>query len=413
MLQIRKVSIKDVFPVEDEYGNLYLSRDFSQQVNKDYVKALADTFRDGEPDTPPLLVEDGGIYRIKDGYCRIEAMRLLNTRSFTALVELNGGDLAVDEVVADTVVRTNAKKKYEALEESRFVQQLALMRDDEYVSHASGIEKDKVARIRRAAQVAGDEADQMSIDRLLALEEFSDDPSAVEVLMDISERDFPSLYSRMVRERERKETRAKVRTALVEKGVELVDERPGQGYRFLKSVWDADMVPSDVPEGCIAVEPDKRNPNDLIYLVYAPTTEEIDPEEQHHDEWRAQEKGLIALDYESRLSWLVDAVEGAEPRRNLKEIGREWVNGLLEDALEDDLLAMLGEYLWCSTGDMLMGIIRHDGWNEEQGPYNWSFDSLLRADEYLELLGAFIDDGYEPTEHEQRLYEKCEEDGNE
>jgi len=80
-MQIERVRIEDVYPVEDEYGNQYLSRDYSLKENQRYIEELAASFdqKTGEPNEPPVLVRDGGIYRIKAGNTRIMAMRSLGT----------------------------------------------------------------------------------------------------------------------------------------------------------------------------------------------------------------------------------------------------------------------------------------------------------------------------------------------
>lgn len=43
-VRIETVSIEDVFPLEDEYGNSMARRDYSLKANKDYVKRLAESF---------------------------------------------------------------------------------------------------------------------------------------------------------------------------------------------------------------------------------------------------------------------------------------------------------------------------------------------------------------------------------
>ena len=93
---IETVSIEDVFPLEDEYGNSMARRDYTLKANKDYVKRLAESFNPEtkQPDEPPVLVRDRGIYRIKAGNSRVEAMRLLKVKSFTAVVE-DGDEKAV------------------------------------------------------------------------------------------------------------------------------------------------------------------------------------------------------------------------------------------------------------------------------------------------------------------------------
>ena len=44
MQVIETVSIDDVFPLEDEYGNDLARRDYTLKANKEYVRRLADSF---------------------------------------------------------------------------------------------------------------------------------------------------------------------------------------------------------------------------------------------------------------------------------------------------------------------------------------------------------------------------------
>ena len=71
-LHIERVRVADVLPLVDEYGNEFLNRDYSLDVNKAYVAELAASFKDGEPDEtlagvlkPDLLIEK--VKRLKGG----------------------------------------------------------------------------------------------------------------------------------------------------------------------------------------------------------------------------------------------------------------------------------------------------------------------------------------------------------
>ena len=43
-LELLRVRLDDIYPLEDVYGNLIASRDYSLQVNADYVARLAKSF---------------------------------------------------------------------------------------------------------------------------------------------------------------------------------------------------------------------------------------------------------------------------------------------------------------------------------------------------------------------------------
>ena len=107
MPRIETVSIEDVFPYVDEYGNEFLSRDYSLRENQEYVHELARSMaRRGVPDEPVTLARDGGVYRIVAGNSRVMAMRELGTKRFPAVI-LDDEDA---QAAVETAVRTNTKK---------------------------------------------------------------------------------------------------------------------------------------------------------------------------------------------------------------------------------------------------------------------------------------------------------------
>ena len=80
-MQLKRVKTEDVYPSE---GNP--RRDFGD------LDALAASFalnpaHPGEPMTPPLLVQDGGVYRIVDGERRWRAMRKAGTAEFERMIK--------------------------------------------------------------------------------------------------------------------------------------------------------------------------------------------------------------------------------------------------------------------------------------------------------------------------------------
>lgn len=222
-MRCKKVNIDDVFPVEDEYGNQFLSRDYSLKVNQEYVRELAESFGpNGEPDEPPVLVQDGGIYRIKAGNSRVLAMRSRGTKRFTAIIDDN--DTA--QALVEAAIRTNRKKKYEPIEESRFLQQLTMFADDEYVAETAGIEVERVKRIRRGKQAVDDAAEDMTLLRLAAIGEFADDPEAVAELANCSERDYESIADRYRRKAERDRAVAEFEAVCADAGIKIAEKEP-------------------------------------------------------------------------------------------------------------------------------------------------------------------------------------------
>lgn len=200
---IERVRISDVRPWVDEYGNEFLSRDYSTKENQAYVERLADSMRaKGVPDEMVHLSRDGRIYRIVSGNSRVRAMRLLGTEEFDAVIlDDEEASEAVRRAV-EVTVRTNTKKTYDPVEESRFVQQLSMFRDDEYVAQAAGIEKEKVARVRRARKAVGTGGDGYTLERMAAIAEFEGDEEAIRELEACDERSIRWTSERLRRKRE-------------------------------------------------------------------------------------------------------------------------------------------------------------------------------------------------------------------
>ena len=295
MQVIEVVSIDDVYPVEDEYGNQYLSRDYSTKENRAYVEALARSMaKKGVPDELVTLVRDGGIYRVKAGNSRVMAMRQLGTKTFPAIIDEDD----TPEALIEAAIRTDEKKAYEPVEKSRLVQQLALIASDEYVSEAVGIEPEKVAKVRRARRLVDDAADDMSLLRLIAIADFEDDPDAVELLTTCSERDFPEVERNARDRRARRERLAALCAALEARGVPLADS--GDGLRFMCSVESASDIPDELPDGCVAVP--KRWGDG--FELRCPVEEEVDPTLEAERARMAELRRLWEATKEHREAWL-------------------------------------------------------------------------------------------------------------
>lgn len=317
-LRMETVRLEDVHPIRDEYGNEYTSRDYSAKANKQYVQELADSMRaKGEPDEPITLIQDGGIYYIKAGRSRYEAMRLLGTERCQAIIDED--DTA--QSVLETVIRTDTKKKYEAVEESRFVQQLTMFGDDEYVSDVTGIEPEKVAKIRRARVVVDEAGDDMTIDRLFLVDEFSDDPEAVKRLTNCKESEAAQLAERLRRERETRQRQAAFEAALGLQRVPAVKDRQGlQGLAYYVMAPNpaevADCLPPEWEDGQVVAY--LAGNRCEIYvdpkLAGGGETEEQAAMRQQADAYR---EAIRAMDAE-REAWFLANLEAGRPMPNIE-----------------------------------------------------------------------------------------------
>lgn len=160
------------------------------------LEKLADSFAvnptfPNEPFNPPVLVRDGESYKIVDGERRIRAMRLLGLDAYNAIV-------CDDMDAANTMlamVATDDKKQLTDLERSRGVQQALLLgvapEKVEKSLHVSG-----AARVKRGMDIAGDKALTLTIDHMLALDEFANDPERVDKILETETDSLKNLTNR-------------------------------------------------------------------------------------------------------------------------------------------------------------------------------------------------------------------------
>jgi len=395
----RVVPLEDIYPLADDYGNEFAQRDYSLKVNQEYVKELADSFGpNGEPDEPITLIPEGGIFYVKAGRSRFEAMKLLGTQSCHAVID----DDTSRQAAIETIIRTDTKKKYEGLEKSRAVQQLQMFGDDEYVSKVAGITKEQSARIRKSKKAAGDAAEDMTIDRLIALADFAEDPEAVASLTNCSAREFPAILERLEKERARAQRADSVVAALEERGVRMVDDVTGM--KTFAVVSKPSEIPEDIPDGCVATEHSVAG----FYAVYQPSEEEQVDDAQ--EKANATREALLKQFNEGRTAraeWIADLVdnwffstangmialvESQERRFKFPDV-REFVeeHGITVPAGPSEVIQVYVAYdssaygIWNSQGEL----------------------SKTNCECFVNLLDAMEKDGYEPTDEENGIYNKA------
>lgn len=400
---IETVNIEDVYPLVDEFGNDLATRDYSTKENQAYVKELARSMRaNGIPDEMVTLVRDGGIYRVKAGNSRVMAMRELGTKTFPAIVE----DESTEKAVLECVVRTNTKKKYAATEESRFVRQLTMFGDDEYVSEVSGIEVEKVAKVRRAAEVVDDAADDMSLLRLATIGEFADDPEAVEALTNCKESEYITIAKRFEARRKKEQGASALSQELEQRGIPLVDD--AAGLALVANVNKVSQIPDELPEGSVAMR--HNIPGFFMILQPAPEEEQeeaVPTEEANDAQAEAEAMAILyAEGTESRRAWLAEQLQAQSMLPALSRLVEEsesrhapLVRAFL-DATETKRLnvgqseiVLLFEAMNDAPGG---GILDGSGRPRTKACRN-----------YTDLLDAMEADGYEPSEDEQGIYQKA------
>lgn len=219
------VNVEDVYPDENNPRRRF-----------DGIAELAESFslneeRPGEPFVPPILVRDGGIYRIVDGERRYKALRKLKAKTFTA----NVADSMDEANAIVAMVATDDKQPLDEMERSRGVQQMLLLGVDPVKVDRVSRGRDS-KRIRRGMAVVDDAAQDMSLDRLLAIDEAATagDTAAVDALRDCRESDWERVAEHARKERALREGMGAFDAALDKFGVphsrDAADKPQGYGW---------------------------------------------------------------------------------------------------------------------------------------------------------------------------------------
>lgn len=226
-MELMEVNVEDVYPDE-------------KNPRKDFgdIAALAEScmlnaVSPGEPVNPIVVVRDGGIYRIVDGERRYKAMCKNKVKRCHAVV-CDGMDEA-NAMVA--MVATDDKQRLTDIERSRGVQQMLLLGvDPAKVERTARMAKGSAWKVATAMATVDDAAEDMTLDRMLAIAEFAEagDDEAVADLTDCPEKDWPRIAAEYRGLREREAEVAAVTAACEAAGVAVADEKPdGMAYAGL------------------------------------------------------------------------------------------------------------------------------------------------------------------------------------
>jgi ParB-like chromosome segregation protein Spo0J len=238
------------------------------------IDALAESFemtpgRPGEPLNPPVVVEDGGIYRIVDGERRYRAIKRNKLKEMHVVV---ADDIDEAQSVA-MMLATDDKRGLGEVERSRGVQTMLMLgvpvEKVEKVSRRKGL-----GRVKRAMQAVGDAAEDMSLERLAAIDELADVPGAAERLEKAGEAGW-----RAEAEAIRKQVKAKadmeaMLAGVKARGVEVVDQVPDGFSFFRRFTSPKDVEGKTFPEGSVTVGSLPPGAQWAYLDVYAPAGDE-------------------------------------------------------------------------------------------------------------------------------------------
>lgn len=395
-MQLEIVNIEDVYPDENNPRQKF-----------EGIDELAESFdlnkeRPGEPFTPPILVRDGGIYRIVDGERRYKALKKRRKTSFTA-------NVCEDMDEANTLMAmlaTDNKQPLSDLEKSRGVQQMLLLGVDP-VQVDKTTKGTHAKRIKRAMDRVQDAAEDMTLDRLLAIDEFSDDPEVVEKLTNCSQKAWEHIADSARQDRKTKKRMAEVKAELEYRGYRIVESRPEDFYYSgqVRTIKDIDGINGSPDEVVLKIGYNNQSYEILKYR---------EKNEQNNELIAAikRTKDEIIESEQNRAIWFGDKLNDANAVPCLREIAREsfiYINSHVLNHYADDLqvdldcepckLALIVGYersyvSIAAYADDIIDNSKLNKWNAE------------RFYDYCKVLDAFIQDGYKPEPWETELFTK-------
>ena len=395
-MNLEVVNIDDVYPNENNPRKKF-----------DGIPELAASFdlnqeRPGEPFIPPILVRDGGIYHIVDGERRYRAMRYRKASKFTANV-CDDMDEANALVAA---MATDDKQPLTDIEKSRGVQQMLLLGVDP-VQVDKTTKGANAKRIKRTMDKIGDAAEDMTIDRMLAIDEFSDDPDIVEKLTNCTEKAWEGIADNARRERKTKKEMAAIKEALINKGYRVVDEQPENyyysgGIRRAKDVEAINDYPNEVVfklnsyDGRsyekLKYRPDNKKNNEQIAAIKK-MKDDIRESEEHRAVWFGDR-----LNNPAKIPCLVELSVKAFYNYN-SQILDHYADDLQVDLECDPCKLALIVGFEHSHRSLVAYAAEVMGAKISQ----WYAEGFY---DYCNVLDAFIEDGYKPEPWESELFAK-------
>ena len=410
-MQLQVVSIRDVFPDKNNPRKTF-----------EGIDELAASFdlnseRPGEPFTPPILVQDGGIYRIIDGERRYRALKKRKATSFTA-------NVCTDMDEANTVMAmlaTDDKQPLSELEKSQGVQTMLLLGVDPVKVEKAAKIKD-AAKVKRALDVVDDAAEDMTLDRMIAIAELADDEAAVEKLTNCSEKEWQQVYRGIIEDREHAAAHEALTDAIDEMNIPIYDGRP-EGYNFAIRVSTPENVAGffedHEPADFIAV--DSSTDWSVAYSLF---TEAIDEEDSRASRERAELDALSEQVEESESRRMVfylsmlnsTRAAGGYPAAIMKT-AQLVVDEIKESGFYESIAAIDEEFEmnFASRDFDDMALVSFASRAFHIGGIRWpralingTTDewNIQRYCNYVGVIDAFLADGYQPEAWEVELFER-------
>ena len=175
----------------------------------------------GEPVNPPVVVEDGNVYRIVDGERRYRALKAIWPADREVAVLCAASMDAANELTA--MLATDDKRQLTDAERARGVQQMLVLGvDEQRIERAS---RATAGQVRAARRLAGRVAEgaQVTLEQLEAASAFEDEADVDAVL---GAEDWAAKAGQIRRRNEREDALARDYDALGDAGIPALRERP-------------------------------------------------------------------------------------------------------------------------------------------------------------------------------------------
>lgn len=390
------------------------------------IKALAETFKwnadnPGEPVNAIVTVKDGEIYRIVDGERRYRAMKYLKAEKCHAIV----CDSMDEANVMVSMLTTDDKLKLTDVERSQGVQQMLLLGVDPVkVERVGKLCKGEGMRLNKAMILVGEKSEQLTLEHLLAIEEFKGDEDAVERMAKASAENFRRVAMEIRAEREKQAKVSALEEACAAAGIALEAEAPSyqEGYSYRDSCDDPEAIAekhAEQPEGTKAwiCEVNYGGPTVKFYAPRGAYPEEqISPEEAAIRERIAEMRDAVVVAEVRQAEWYAERInEPSTPRTDEMLIARHFANDGNEWSAMADRRKKVAKVLGEQMGDEPQGGM--SGWvaamifnSEIETISDYQVGTFVRlvypsnadyyrnmAQAWLGQLDAMITDGYEVT----------------
>ncbi|MEG0322621.1 MAG: ParB/RepB/Spo0J family partition protein [Raoultibacter sp.] len=260
-MDLRTVNMSDIYP-----DGRNPRHDFGD------IEALAASFNlnslnPGEPVNPPVVVQDGSIYRIVDGERRYKGIKHNKLTSCHVIV-------CEDMDEANTMVAmlaTDDKQQLSDVERSRGVQQMLLLGvDPTKVERTARLAKGDAARVRQAMDRVDDAAEDMTLDRMLAIAEFADDAEVVERLTNAPGNEWQWMANNARKRKQDIQDHEAMVEAFGAAGIPVVTDDETDGMRYRDGLRLKQISKYDFPDGAVVRFSSEAS---TYAWVYAPESE--------------------------------------------------------------------------------------------------------------------------------------------